>query len=209
MLIYIYLFFKKYRPRIKGFLFKAFFLSKKLKVGNSFKCDSFPDVNITDNAQVVIGNNVYFKREVELRAHGDSRIRIGDAVKIDRGVRLLSANQAYIDIRKGVRIGLYSVFNGGDSILVNENSLISGFVYLQTSMHKYKKSDAIKNQGYEHGEIRLGTDVWLGAHSVILPGITLGNGAIVGSNSVVTRDIDENTIVGGVPAKKIKQRFNS
>lgn len=207
MFLKIYLLYKKALPSIKGFLFRFFFSTSKLCIGKRFRCDTFPNVNITDKASITIANDVYLKRDVELRAHGTSEIKIANNVKIDRGVRLLAANNAEIDIHEGVRIGLYSVFNGGDSILIGDNTLISGFVYIQTSMHKYQKSDAIKDQGYDHAKIELGKDVWLGAHSVILPGTTLGEGSIIGSNAVVTDDVPEHTIVGGIPAKKIKKRF--
>ena len=53
----------------------------------------------------------------------------------------------------------------------------------------------------------IGKDCWIGAHSIIMTGVTIGDGAIVAAGSVVTRDVDPFTIVGGVPAKKIKDRF--
>ena len=50
--------------------------------------------------------------------------------------------------------------------------------------------------------------VWIGANSVIMPGVKIGNGAIIGANAVVTKDVPDYAIVGGVPAKVIKYRFN-
>ncbi|MNR19403.1 Streptogramin A acetyltransferase [compost metagenome] len=57
------------------------------------------------------------------------------------------------------------------------------------------------------GSIKIGNDVWIGMHSVILSGVTIGNGAIIASNSVVTTDIPPYAIVGGSPAKILKYRF--
>ena len=54
------------------------------------------------------------------------------------------------------------------------------------------------------GSITLEPDVWIGTGSVILPGVTIGEGAVVGANSVVTRSVPPYTVVGGIPAKKIK-----
>ena len=54
------------------------------------------------------------------------------------------------------------------------------------------------------GDITLEPDVWIGTGSVILPNVTIGEGAVVGANSVVTRSVPPYTVVGGVPAKKIK-----
>lgn len=57
--------------------------------------------------------------------------------------------------------------------------------------------------------ITIGHDTWIGHGAVIMPGVTVGNGAIVGSNAVVTRDVAPYTIVGGVPARVIRARFEA
>ena len=58
------------------------------------------------------------------------------------------------------------------------------------------------------GDIVVGNDVWLGYRSVILAGVTIGDGAIIGAYSVVTKDVPPYTIVGGNPAKEIRRRFS-
>ena len=206
MLYPLYKYFKDKTPQWRGLFFKLFFQSAQLKIGKNFKCDTFPDLTITQNGKITIGDNVLLRRNVELRAHQHSHIFIGDNIRIDRGVRILSTNESTIQLKDGVRIGLYTVFNGGDSIHVGENTLISGFVYLQTSMHRYKGEGLIQKQGYDHAPIHLEKDVWLGAHVVILPNVNIEQGSIVGSNAVVTKSIAKNTIVGGVPAKILKER---
>ncbi|EGR4133679.1 CatB-related O-acetyltransferase, partial [Vibrio cholerae] len=57
------------------------------------------------------------------------------------------------------------------------------------------------------GDTVIGNDVWLGYESTIMPGITIGDGAIVASKSVVTQDVPPYSIVGGNPAKVLKHRF--
>ncbi|MDE7464023.1 MAG: sugar O-acetyltransferase, partial [Clostridiales bacterium] len=52
--------------------------------------------------------------------------------------------------------------------------------------------------------IKIGNNVWIGAHATILAGVTIGNGAVVAAGAVVTKDVPENAVVGGVPAKIIK-----
>lgn len=53
--------------------------------------------------------------------------------------------------------------------------------------------------------IYIGKNVWIGAHATILPGVKVGDGAIIAAGAVVTKDVTANTIVGGVPAKEIKK----
>lgn len=55
--------------------------------------------------------------------------------------------------------------------------------------------------------VSIGNDVWIGHGAVVLPGVTIGNGAVVGANAVVTRDVPAYTIVAGVPAKPLRRRF--
>lgn len=56
--------------------------------------------------------------------------------------------------------------------------------------------------------VSIGHDVWIGHGAVVMPGVTVGNGAVIGTGAVVTKDVTPYTIVGGVPAKAIRQRFN-
>ena len=58
------------------------------------------------------------------------------------------------------------------------------------------------------GDIVVGSDVWIGYEAVILSGVTIGDGAIIGARAVVTRDVSPYTIVGGVPARPIRRRFD-
>lgn len=58
-----------------------------------------------------------------------------------------------------------------------------------------------------NSKVRIGNDVWIGANAVILPGVTVGDGAVIAAGAVVTKDVKPYSIVGGVPAKLIKYRF--
>lgn len=60
----------------------------------------------------------------------------------------------------------------------------------------------------QKGDIIIGNDVWIGYEAVILSGVTIGDGAVIGCRAVVTKDVPPYTIVGGVPAKSIRKRFD-
>lgn len=196
----------EWRPAFNSFLTKLLYGSK-VRIGKNFKTDSIPRIIVNKDATLIIGDNVEFKRNIEIRVHGTSTIAIGNNVKLDRGIRLLSANNARIEIGDGTKIGLYTVFNGGDSITIGKKVLISGFVYLQTSMHGFKdKNVGVQDQGYDHAPVVLKDDVWLGTHVVVMPGCILGKGVVSGSNAVITKSVDEYTVVAGIPAKPLKER---
>lgn len=66
----------------------------------------------------------------------------------------------------------------------------------------------VTNAWDNKGDIVIGNDVWIGYEAIILAGVTIGDGAIIGTRAVVTKDVPPYTIVGGVPAKPIRKRFS-
>lgn len=70
------------------------------------------------------------------------------------------------------------------------------------------KKENVAQAWDQKGDIMIGNDVWIGYEAVILSGVTIGDGAVVGCRAVVTKDIPPYTIVGGVPAKPIRKRFD-
>jgi len=194
------------KPKLTACFARFLYGGENCQIGKNFKADSLPRILVDKSANLRIGNDVEFRRGVELRVHGKSRVVIGDGVRIDRGVRILATNSSDVTVGSGVRIGMYSVLNGGDTITIGARSLISGFVYLQTSMHRFVDSDKpIRDQGYNHAPVTIGGGAWLASHVVVMPGVKIGVNAVVGSNAVVTHDVSESAVVGGVPAKPLSK----
>lgn len=80
-------------------------------------------------------------------------------------------------------------------------------VAILTSTHNIDRTDI--PMGYQGGrvaKVKIGNDVWIGMRSIILPGITIGNGVVIGAGAVVTKDVPDYAIVAGVPARIIKFR---
>ena len=125
-------------------------------------------------------------------------VRIGRDCRVDNLVRLLSTNQSNLTIGEGSRIGMATIMNG-DDITIGKNVLISGFVYLQTSSHRTSKFKKIMEQGFVHAPIVIEDDVWIGAHCIILPGVTLKKGSVIGANSIVKKSTEEFSINAGSP----------
>ncbi len=106
-----------------------------------------------------------------------------------------------IHLGKNVFINSSCHFQDQGGIYIGNNVLIGHCVTLATLNHIQSPKD---RGSMIPRSIHIGDNVWIGSDSTILPGITIGDGAIVAAGSVVTKDVAPNTVVGGVPAKFIK-----
>lgn len=106
-----------------------------------------------------------------------------------------------IHIGKNVFINMGCKFQDQGGIFIEDGALIGHNVVLATLNHAASPKD---RGSMIPAPIRIGKNVWVGANAVILPGVTIGDGAIVAAGAVVNRDVPENTVVGGVPAKVIR-----
>ena len=106
-----------------------------------------------------------------------------------------------IHIGKDVFINACCCFQDQGSIQIGDGTLIGHQVVLATLNHDF---DPKKRKDIIPAPIQIGENVWIGSNSVIVGGVTIGDNAIIAAGSVVTKDVDANTVVGGVPAKFIK-----
>ena len=107
-----------------------------------------------------------------------------------------------ITIGKNVFINSGSCFQDQGGIEIGDNVLIGQQVVMATLNHDLLPKNRANMTA---APIKIGNDVWIGAHATILSGVTVGNGAVIAAGAVVTKDVPENAVVAGVPAKIIKQ----
>lgn len=121
---------------------------------------------------------------IDKRTSFSSHLNIGDYSGIGKGSFL----QGYVTI--------------GNHVLMGAECLI------YTENHNFNRMECtIDQQGYQEPRpVIIGDDVWIGSRVIILPGVSVGNGAVIGAGSVVTHDVPPYAIVGGNPAKVIKYR---
>lgn len=98
----------------------------------------------------------------------------------------------YVQIAAGVKI-----------IMGGNNTHNTKFL----STYPFLNKEALLRSYQKAGDTLIGNDVWLGMCAMIMPGITIGNGAIIAAHAVVTHDVPPYTLVGGNPAKEIRKRF--
>lgn len=109
----------------------------------------------------------------------------------------------YCQIAHGVRFITSSAnhFMGGFSTYPFNNFRMTP----QTTMEEIQAMFQVSER---KGDTIIGNDVWIGMEAVVMPGVKIGDGAIIGARSVVVKDVEPYTIVGGNPAKPLKKRFN-
>lgn len=130
---------------------------------------------------------------------------LGDNSTISSNVKLIHPKE--INIGNNVGIARDVVLDGRGYIKIDDNSIIGFESIILTCTHNYNRLDIpIKEQGMFSKPILIGKDCWIGARVTILPGIKIGDGSIVGTNSVVTKDVPPFHIVGGIPSKIIRER---
>lgn len=93
-------------------------------------------------------------------------------------------------------------------VTIGKNVMMGPNVAIITENHRFDRMDVpIREQGYyDRKPVVINDDVWIGMRVIILPGVTVGKGAILAAGAVVTKDVPEYAIVGGNPAKVIKYR---
>lgn len=128
-------------------------------------------------------------------------------VKDKPGKRDLSSS---LIIGDNTYIGEYNnIRAAGGSIIIGNHCLISQHVSIVASNHGINRNQLIVEQGWPENkkDVVIEDDVWIGANTVVLPGVTIHKGAVIGAGSIVTKDIPEYAIVAGNPAKIIKYRI--
>lgn len=125
--------------------------------------------------------------------------------KVDSSFRLFPP--FYTDFGKNITFGKDVFINSGchfqdqGGITIGDGCLIGHNVVLATINHDLMPENNRKNH---YAPIHIGSHVWIGSNATILPGATIGDWAVVAAGAVVTKDVPERTVVGGVPAKIIK-----
>ena len=101
----------------------------------------------------------------------------------------------------GVNCSVHGPLRIGDNVMMGPD------VTILTQTHNIERTDIpMGQQGMRVAEVVIGNDVWIGMRVVLMPGVKVGNGAVIGAGAVVTKDVPDFAVVGGVPAKIIKYR---
>ena len=140
---------------------------------------------------------------------------VGGGIHIGADTQIYDYCQLYTDNMAGcwIRIGRNCHFNfgcyvcGSGGLSIGDDCLFGPGVKLIPMSHNFDDLDRpILNQGHTMAPITIGSNVWLGAGVIVLPGVTIGSGVVVGAGAVVSRDLPENAVATGVPARVVRYR---
>ena len=150
------------------------------------------------------------------RIRGAKWIFIGNDCDIDKGARITAwnknndGNRPVIKIGNCCRIGAYihiTAVNGvtiGDNLLTGTNVLITDNAHGNSDKESMDIHPSLRPV-VSKGKVHIGNNVWIGNNACIMPGVNVGDGAIIGANSVVTKDVPAYAVAVGIPAKVVKQ----
>jgi acetyltransferase-like isoleucine patch superfamily enzyme len=140
-----------------------------------------PAIDRRVHATIEIGDRAWFRgfeARALLRADEGARLRIGDEPLINSGASIHAAVQ--IDIGNNFRMAALAAI-------------------ADTNSH-----EVAPGEGVQEAPVRIGDDVWIGRGAMVLPGVSIGHGAVVGAGAVVTKDVPEHTLVVGSPARPVR-----
>lgn len=140
------------------------------------------------------------------RVDNYNNLELGNNVEI-KEYTILQIFDGIIKIGKNTQVNPFTVIYGGD-IFIGDNVLNAPHCMIAAGNHDYIQTDLpMRFAGnLTKGPIIIGDDVWIGANSTITDGVKIGKGAVIAANSCVNCDVEEYSIYGGVPARKIGSR---
>jgi maltose O-acetyltransferase len=114
-----------------------------------------------------------------------------------------------ISIGDDSMLGQNSIIGSTAAVVIGNDVMMGPEVLIYTSNHGMEPGIPMRRQALQCAPVCVGNDVWIGARCIILPGITIGDGAVLAAGAVVTADVPANAVVGGVPAKLLKYRMST
>ena len=131
--------------------------------------------------------------------------KCGKNVNIEKGAKFSSS----VELGNNSGIGINARLEG--KVIIGNDVMMGPEVCILVRNHNFERNDIPMNMQGATAErpVTIGNDVWLGTRAIILPGVKIGNGAVIGAGAVVTKDVPDYTVVGGNPAVIIKSRIKA
>ena len=187
---------------------------KTFSLSNKFRCRFYVfkkcKIHFSKSSDIKINNFLYINEPWEndiatsgiLSVGKNSEFSVNNGVHIRRGANISVCDNASLSIgsgfiNKNVNIACFENISIGNNVEISENVVIRDSDNHTIVRDNYTMTSPIK----------IGNHVWIGINATILKGVTVGDGAVIAAGSVVTKDVPPKALVGGVPAKIIKENI--
>ncbi|TAH09076.1 MAG: acyltransferase [Sphingobacteriia bacterium] len=162
-----------------------------LQTGRDFIVEDFAEINCKSHRGIIAGDRVTIGKHAIIRPSNAYGGDVGEGLKIGNNSS----------------IGPFAYIGCSGYIEIGNNVIMGPRVGIFAENHHFNNLNIpIREQGVERSFVKINDDCWIASNVVILAGVTIGEGCVIASGSVVTRDIPAFSVVAGVPAKVIKLR---
>jgi acetyltransferase-like isoleucine patch superfamily enzyme len=180
----------------------------KITIGNNCRLEEDVEIITGNGAEIILGNNCWLMKGTVIRAY-NHKFEIGDNVVMSTFVQIFSREKDHegnLTIGNGTHINDYAMLDVTGDLEIGRQVAVGQFAVIFTHDHLYNDKDkpAWKG-GVVTGKISVADWAWIGARVTVMHGVKIGYRTVVASGGVVTKDLDDNTIYGGIPAKELKQ----
>lgn len=165
---------------------------------------------ILNSGNVIFGKSVTIDKHCLLDGFSSEKIILGDCVKIGAFSKLTSTSH-FSKYGKGLKmgnnsaIGDYTHFGAAGGIEIGNDVIMGSYISFHSENHNFTdKSKLIREQGVTSKGIKLGNNIWVGAKVTFLDGCIVGDNSVVAAGAVVNGTFPDNVVIGGVPAKILK-----
>ena len=147
------------------------------------------------SAQLQVGRSVQLE--------GTQGIALGRGVRLNDGTQIIAGTKGRVEIGAQSHTARNTLIAGGGGVTIGERCMISSHVAIYSVQNRIGEEQAALLGGVT-APVAIGDDVFIGVGASVLPGVTIGNGAIVAAGAVVTKDVPASAKVGGVPARELR-----
>jgi acetyltransferase-like isoleucine patch superfamily enzyme len=149
---------------------------------------------------------VFFGRDLELEIARSARVEFGRFVWIGDGAKI-RCHEGRVEIGRKTVIGQECTISAYQRVRIGEQCVIADrAMFIDFDHGVVEVERPIRQQGIYKRDVEVGSNVWIGYGACVLRGVRVGDNSIIGTNSVVTKDVPANAVVAGIPARVIRMR---
>ncbi len=133
-------------------------------------------------------------------------ISVGARTVLGRDISLSVTEGGTIQIGEDCSVNFGTIISARHSVKIGNRVRVGELCGIRDSDHRIDGQESVVGSGYKVAPVTIGDDAWIGRCATIMPGVSIGKGAVVGAGSLVNKDVPDFNIVAGIPAKLIRVR---